>query len=148
MAVNAHGNLGITLGKEISVNTGLVLAQLIGPQRGIVLAHEATIRVAAAAKLGDIFAPDTSAESGSLAHGIHVCFCGITTVATRAGQALLRVDVIRELLFCDLKRRIQCSVAIQAGVLRLRACHTYTGSDYQEQEQRPWKCVISTNIHR
>jgi len=148
MAVNAYGNLRITLGKEISVNTGLVLAQLIGPQRRIVLAHEATIRMTAAAKLGDIFALDPSAESGSLVHSIHVCFCGIPAVATRAGQAFLRVDVIGELLFCDLKRRIQSSMAIQAGVLRLRVCHTYTGSNYQEREQRPWKSVISPNIHR
>jgi len=92
----------------------------------------------AAAKLGDIFALDPSAESGSLTHGIHVSFCGITAVATRAGQAFLEVDVIGELLFCDLKRRIESSMAIQAGVLRLRVYHTYAGSDYEKaKKQRP-----------
>jgi hypothetical protein len=134
VAVNAHGNLGITLGEKISVNTRLVLAQLIGAQRRIILAHEGPIRVTPAAQLRDMLAFDLPAESSSLAHGIHVCFCGITAMTARTGQALLEVNVAGELLLGHLERGVESRVALQTGVLRLRVSPTTAGSECKEQE--------------
>ena len=49
MTVDAHRYFRVTLGQQLPMHAGLVLAQLIGPQPGVVLAHEGPIRVAAAA---------------------------------------------------------------------------------------------------
>lgn len=49
MAIDANRDFSITLGQKFSVNTGLVLAELIRPQGRVVLAHERAIRMAACA---------------------------------------------------------------------------------------------------
>lgn len=120
MAIGAHGHLGIALGEKLAVHAGLVLRQLVGAQGWVVLAHKRRIGVTAPAKLRHVLAPDLPAEFRGLAHGLHVRLGGITAVAARAREALLRVDVPRKLLFADLKGRVEGSMTIKAGVLRLR----------------------------
>ena len=129
MTVDAYGDLGITFRKEISVNTGLVLAQLICAQRRIVLAHEGPIGVTAPAELGDVSALDLSAKSGTLTHGIHACLCGISSMATRTSQTFLIVNVAGKLLLGYLERGIESTVAIQTGVRRLRVSHTHPSNN-------------------
>ena len=148
VTVDAYCYLGITLREEFSVHAGLVLAQLIGAQRWVVLAHERPIRMATPAELRDILSFDLPAKSGSFAHGIHICLCGITTVATRACETLLRVNVAGELLFGHLQRGIESPVAIQAGVLRLSRSRAAAEGHPQQQAQPRQKFVISPRIHR
>jgi hypothetical protein len=120
MAINTNRDFRVALCEKLSVNASLVLAQLIGPQGRVVLAHESRIGVAAAAEFRDLTPHNLAAKSGSLAHGIHICSGGITAMAARARQPFLRVDVAGELLLGYLKRGIERAVAIEAGVLRLR----------------------------
>src|SRR4029077_20449566 len=45
VGVNADGNLGVTGGQAFSVNAGVILAELVSPQAGIVFAHESRVRM-------------------------------------------------------------------------------------------------------
>jgi hypothetical protein len=102
MAIDAHRDLAIAFGKKFAVHTGLVLAELIGAQSWVVLAHERHVGMATAAKLWDLTSLDVAAKSSRLAHGIGIGFGGIAAMTIRTGQTFLRVDVAGELLGSDL----------------------------------------------
>src|SRR5690242_4046938 len=51
VAVNADGSLGVAGGQPFPVNAGVMLAELVSPQAGIVFAHGSRVRMAASAKL-------------------------------------------------------------------------------------------------
>ena len=125
MAINANRDFRIALCEKLAVHAGFVLGKLISPQRRIVFAHETRVGVAATAKGRNLAASDFAAETGSLAHGIHVCLRGIPAMATRAGQSFLSMDVTGELFLRHLKRRVQCRMAIRARARCLCVCHPY-----------------------
>ena len=117
MAIRADGNLGVSRRQALAVHAGVVLVQLVGAQAGVVLPHIGRIRVAASAQLRDLLAIDLALPAGLAAHGLVWIVAGcVAAVATGAGQALLRVDVLAELLLGDSQRVGQGGVAIQAGV--------------------------------
>ena len=121
VAIGADRDVAVALGQQLSMYAGLVLAELVGSQRRVILAHERRIRMAAAAQGGNLTAFNFAAETGGFAHGIHIRFGRIAAVTTRTGQAFLRVDIVRELFPSDLQRRIKRTVAIDTGVDALRA---------------------------
>lgn len=121
VAIDTNRNLGVTLGKKLAVHTGLVLTQLVRAQGRVVLAHVSTIRVAMAAELRDLVALNLPAESRRFAHGVGICFRGITTMAIRASQSFLRMYVAGKLFCRDLQWRVQRTVTIETSILRLRA---------------------------
>lgn len=148
MAINANRDFRVTLCEKLSVHAGLVLAQLIGPQGGVVLAHEGRVGVATPAESWNLTPLDLPSEASRLAHGIEVGFCGITAVATRAGQPFLRVDVTGELLVGHLERGIEHSMAVETSVLRLRKSRAAASRRHKQQEERAAVSVISPGIHR
>ena len=133
MAVDAYCYVGIALGEKLSVHAGFVLAQLIGSQGGVVLAHESTVGVATAAEFRNLGALDFATEAGFLAHSIEVRFRGISTVTTCAGQAFLRMDVLSKLFRGYLERWIEGAMAVKAGASRLRVSPTTADKKYREQ---------------
>ena len=147
MAVGANRHLGVTLGKKFSMHASLVLSELVRSQRRVVFAHECSIRMATAAEFRNLGPRDLSAKSSFLAHGIDVGLCGISAMATRAGQSFLRMDILRELLFGDLQRRIQGSVTVQASAA-LRVGRRRKETPEERSQQWSLHCVISPCIHR
>jgi hypothetical protein len=112
MAINANRDFRVAFGEKLSVDAGLVLAQLIGSQGRVVLAHESRIGVAATAELRDLTPQDFAVKACRLAHGVHIGFRGIPAVTARARQALLGMNVAGELFSGDLQRGIQRTVAV------------------------------------
>ena len=94
VTIGADGNLCIALGEHLSVHAGLILAELVGAQRRIVLTHESAVGMAAATKRRYLTSFDLAAEASGLAHRVHVRFGGIAAVTTRTGQALLAMDIV------------------------------------------------------
>ena len=84
VAIYANGNFRIAFGEQFPVYARLVLAELIGPQPRIVLSHEVPIGMAASAERRNLAPLNLSPESRCFAHGVHVGFCRIASVATRA----------------------------------------------------------------
>lgn len=146
VTVDADRHVSVRFGKKPSMHTRFVLAKLVGTQRRIVLAHERGVGVAAPAKRGDLAAFDFAAEPGGLAHSIGIGLGGIATVATGAGQPLLRMDVLSERLCGYLQRSVQRGVTIKAGILLLRASQAAT----EEFQQQQCHCTptISPCIHK
>ena len=136
MAINANRDFRVALGKKLSVHAGFVLAQLIRPQGWVVLAHESRIGMAAPAKFRDLTPQDLAAEARRFAHGVHVGLGGIAAVTARARQTLLGVNVARELLFGDLKRRIEPTMAVKTSVLRLSRNNACRRTHHKQKEQR------------
>jgi hypothetical protein len=84
VAVDANGNFRIAFSKQFPMYARLVLAELIGPQPRIVLSHEVPIGMAAPAERRNLAALNFPPETRRFAHGVHVGFCRIASVATRA----------------------------------------------------------------
>jgi hypothetical protein len=125
VAVNANGNFGIAGSQSFPVDAGVVLAELVGAQAGIVLAHIGRIGMAASAELRDLRTGDLAFEAGLLAHrDLGIVAGGITAVATGAGQAFLRVDILVKFFFRYAQVIGQHRVAIQACVFGLGVRHT------------------------
>src|ERR1700692_706565 len=77
--------------------------------------------MAASTQLRDLFAVNLALEPGFFAHGNGWIVAGcIAPVATGAGQALLRMDVLTELLLSHFQRIRQSGVTIQTGVRGVR----------------------------
>lgn len=137
MAVDANRDFGVTFGGEFSVNTGLVLNQLIGAQGRVVLTHEGAVGVATSAQGGYLTALNLSTESRRLAHGVHVGHGGIAAMATGAGKAFLRMNILSELFFRYAERRVERGVAIEASVRRLGARRQAGACRYEQQQNGP-----------
>ena len=148
VAINADRHFRIAFGQQFSVHAGLVLAQLIGPQPGIVLLHQSRVRMAASAKRRNLAALDLSAESRRFAHGLHVGLRRIAAVATRASQSLLRVYVLSELRLGHLQWRVEHAVAVQAGVGSLRAASRCERAQRQGQQHDTPKSAILQGSHK
>src|SRR6202521_384321 len=89
-----------------------------------------------------------AAKPRRFAHGVHIGFGGIPTVAACTRQTFLGMNVGGELLFGDLERRIERAVAIEASVLHLGENLACRCRHHEQNEQRPQKPVISPCIHR
>ena len=89
VAVDADGHFSVALGKKFAVHAGFVLAELIGTQGRIVLAHEGRIGVAAPAEIWNLLPLDLAAKACGFAHSIRAGYGGIPTVTTGAGQSFL-----------------------------------------------------------
>src|SRR6266536_3346721 len=100
VAVDADRNLGVALREPLAVDAGLVLSELVGAERWIVLPHVGGIGVALAAQGGNVLPRRLAAEAGGLVHGVRVAR-RIATVTTGARESFLRVDILGELLLCD-----------------------------------------------
>jgi hypothetical protein len=116
MTIGADGYLCITLREQFPVDAGLVLAELIGSQRRVVLPHESPIGVTTSAQGRNLAPLDLSAEPDLLAHCVEVRLGRIAAMATGAGQSFLRMNVLGKLFFTYAAGRIQRGVAIEAGV--------------------------------
>src|SRR6266545_1537897 len=118
MTVRAHRNFGITGGQALTVDTGVVLGQLVRPQAWVELAHICRIRVATSAQLRNLFAINLAFPPRLPAHGLFwIVAGGVTSVATGASQTFLCVYVLSELLLAHSQRIRQGGMTIQAGVL-------------------------------
>ena len=144
VAVDADGNLGVSGGEALAVHAGVVLGQLVGAQAGVVLAHVGGIGMARSAQLRNLFAIDLALPSGLAAHGlVGIVAGGVAAMATGAGEALLRVNVLAEFLRSDSAGGPSCAgVAIQAGVHGLpvtRTCrkHEQPGQQRQSGQREP-----------
>jgi hypothetical protein len=133
VTIRADRHLCVTLGEQLPVDAGFVLAQLIGLQGRVVLPHEGPIGVTTSAQGRNLAPFDLSAEPGRLAHGVKICLCGIAAMATGAVQPFLRVNVPGELFFAYPARRIQRRMAIEASVGGLRVSRASTPGKEQEQ---------------
>jgi hypothetical protein len=98
MAIDAYCHFGVTLRQPLTVDAGFILCQLVGAQRRVVLTHESSIGMALSTEFWNLIPLDLSPESCRFAHSVHVRLRGITTVATRAPQPFLRMNVLGKLL--------------------------------------------------
>ena len=148
VAIRADRHFCITLREQFPVDAGLILAELIGSQRRVVLPHEGAIGMTTSAQGGNLAPLDLAAEPGLLAHGIEVRLGRVAAMATGAGQSFLRMNVPGELFFGYAAWRIQRGVAIKASVRSL--CVSDAGTCGKEQQQRhPFqKPAISPCSHR
>src|ERR1035437_8356420 len=121
VAIDADGDLGITGGEALAVHAGVVLVELVGAQAGVVGAQVARVGVATAAQLRNLLAINLALPSRLAAHGlVGIEAGGVTSVATDAGVALLRVNVLAEFFRGDLQGAVLGGVTVQAGVHGLR----------------------------
>jgi hypothetical protein len=120
MAIRADRDFRVALGEKLAMDAYFVLAELVRAQGRIVLAHERWIRMAPAAKLWNLSPFDLATETCCLAHGVHICFRGITAMATGTGQSILRMDVVGKLFLGHLERWVQRGMTIHARAHCLR----------------------------
>ena len=132
VTISAYRDLAIPFCEQLSMNTGLVLTKLIRAERGIVISHVRSIRVAAAAQGGNLTPHDCAAKPGRPAHRVHIRPRGISAMATDAGQTLLRMNVVRKLLVSHLKRRVEGRVAPDARVRSLAASRSGQTRSHQQ----------------
>lgn len=93
VAIGADGHVRVAFGEQFPVHAGLVLAELIGPQRGIERAHVRSVGMALPTQQRYLHARDVALESCSRAHRLLQIIAGwIAAVATGAIQTLLRMD--------------------------------------------------------
>ena len=117
MAIRAHGHLGVSARQALAMHAGVVLGQLIGAQAGVELPDIGRIGMATSAQLRDLLALDLALPARLLAHGLVWIGAGwVATVTTGAGQALLCVYVLAELLLSYSERLRKVGMTIQAGV--------------------------------
>ncbi len=109
VAVDAGGDRGIRRGilaldaglQAAPMAAGPVFRLLVGPRRGVVVPHEADVRVAVPAEAGNQFAGADAAEGGIVAMILEVVELGAAAVAVVAEQALLPMDIAGQALFLD-----------------------------------------------
>ena len=147
VAVGANRDFRVAFGKQLSMDAGLILAELVCSQRGIVLTHEGGIGMAAPAEGRNLIALDLSTKPGGFAHCVHVGLGGIAAMAARTRQTLLRMDVVGELLLRYLQRRIERGVAFDAGVCGLRQANLRE-RQRKQQPANPKYRAISPCTHR
>ena len=96
-----------------------------------------------AAELRNLIALNLAMKTGSLTHGVHVCFGGVATVTTGAGQPFLSMNILRELGLSYLQRRIQSGMAIQACARGLGVGRAGTNAgNRQQKNERSGETVI------
>src|SRR5438093_648967 len=109
MTIRADCDLRISSRKALAVHTGVVLVQLVGAQAGVKLPNVRWIRMAGTAQLRDLLAIDLAFPAGFPAHGVVWIVAGwVASVATGAGQTLLCVYVLAELLLAHSQGFRQC----------------------------------------
>src|ERR1017187_823858 len=121
MAIDAYGNFGVSSRKEFAMHAGVVLVQLVRTQSWIERFDISRIRMATSTQLWNLFAIDLALEPSLFPHGDGwiVAAC-IASVATGAGQALLRMDVLTELVLSNFQWIWQSRVTLQTGVCCVR----------------------------
>jgi hypothetical protein len=97
VAIRADRHFCITFFEQLSVNARLVLAELIGSQRWVVLPHVGPVSVTLPAQRWNLAPSDLPPESCRLAHGVQVRLRRITAMTTGAVQPFLRMNVSGEL---------------------------------------------------
>lgn len=148
MTINANRDFRVAFGQQFAMRARLILTELVGPQPGIVLLHEARITMAAPAERRNLTALNLSPESNGFAHGIHVRFRRIAAVATRTGQSLLCMNILSEPCLRHLQWWVQRAVALHAGVGRLRAAPGSPGAQRRTKQHCTQKRAISPCSHR
>lgn len=100
MTICADGDFGISGGELSPVNAGSVLRELVGAQRGVVLAHISRVGVTFATEFGNLLPRDFALEARLRAHCI-IGTRGISAMTTDAGKPFLRMNVSGEELGAD-----------------------------------------------
>lgn len=92
MTICADGDFGISGGELSPVNARAVLRELVGAQRGVVLAHVSSVGVTFATEFGNLLPRNFAFEARLRAHGI-IGTLGIPAMTTDAGKPFLRMNV-------------------------------------------------------
>lgn len=117
MTICADGDFCISGGELSPVHARAVLRELVGAQRGVVLAHVSRVGVTFAAEFGNLLPRNFAFEARLRAHGI-IGTGGIPAVTTHARQPFLRMNVGGKELGADFQGFIERRVAIETGVWR------------------------------
>jgi len=68
VTIHAHRRFRVALRKQLAMHAGLILAELVGAQRRVVVAHVRRVGVAFGAQRRNFLALDVAAKSGGRAH--------------------------------------------------------------------------------
>jgi hypothetical protein len=127
VAIGADSDLRVPFLKQQPVATRPILVQLVDPEAGVEGLDVGGIRMAAGAERGDLRAL-RGAPEGFVLRQILIVLGRVTSVAVRAAQAELLVDIQLEALDGGLELVLELAVAFETAV--------FLGQERPREEER------------